>query len=91
MRGEVQLDPKSKAPENQVYPQPRTRELRPALKPLRGAKIIDFKTRDDSSFSLTYTLNSKEYIIKYKWDDANNYTYEFISPDGSSQTETYQR
>ncbi|WP_423999964.1 YHYH protein [Maribacter sp. IgM3_T14_3] len=44
MRGEVQLDPKTKVPENQVYPQPRTQELRPALRPLRGAEIIDFKS-----------------------------------------------
>ena len=43
MRGEVKLDPNSNAPENQVTPQPRTHELRPALRPLRGAEITGFK------------------------------------------------
>lgn len=91
MRGEVKLDPNSKAPENQVTPQPRTQELRPALRPLRGAEIIDFKTLGDNSYALTYRLNSQDNIIKYKWDSSNNYTYEFINPDGTSTIETYQR
>ncbi len=91
MRGEVKLDPKSKAPENQVHPQPRTHELRPALQPLKGAKIVGFKKLGDNSYELKYTLNSDEYIIKYYWDNANKYTYEFINPDGTSKTETYQR
>jgi hypothetical protein len=91
MRGQVMLDPKSKAPENQVYPQPRTRELRPALRPLRGAEIVDFKTLGNNSYSLTYQLNSEKYIINYSWDISNTYTYEFIDPDGTSRVETYKR
>ena len=91
MRGEVTLDPKSKAPENQVYPQPRTRELRPALRPLRGAEIIDFKTLGNNSYELTYQLNSDIYIINYSWDSSNTYTYKFINPDGTSRIETYKR
>ncbi|MEL0650475.1 YHYH protein [Algibacter sp. TI.3.09] len=90
MRGEVQLDPKTKAPENQVYPQPRTQELRPALTPLRGAKIIDFKSLRENSYVLTYSLDSEEYIINYKWDNEDNYSYQFINPDGTSTVETYK-
>ncbi|MDO6808804.1 YHYH protein [Zobellia galactanivorans] len=90
MRGEVQLDPKTKAPENQVYPQPRTQELRPALRPLRGAKIIDFKSLGENSYALTYSLDSKEYTINYGWNSAGTYTYEFINPDGTSTVETYK-
>lgn len=89
MRGEVKLDPNSKAPENQVSPQPRTHELRPALRPLRGAKIIDFKSIGTNSYTLTYLLNSEKYVINYKWDNLNNYTYEFILPDGTSTIEKY--
>jgi hypothetical protein len=90
MRGEVKLGPKTKAPENQVTPQPRTHELRPALRPLRGAEIISFKFLGTNSYALAYRLNSEEYIIKYKWDSANNYTYEFINPDGTSTIEKYK-
>lgn len=90
MRGEVNLDPKTKAPENQVSPQPRTHELRPALRPLRGAEIIGFKSLGTNSYALTYRLNSEEYIIKYKWDNSNNYTYEFINPEGTSKVENYK-
>lgn len=90
VRGEVKLDPKTKAPENQVSPQPRTHELRPALRPLKGAEIIDFKSLSNNSYSLTYSLYSEEYIINYNWDNADNYTYEFIDPDGTTTVETYK-
>ncbi|WP_178985220.1 YHYH protein [Winogradskyella helgolandensis] len=90
MRGEVVLDPKTDAPENQVYPQPRTQELRPALRPLRGAEITAFKTLGTNAYELAYRLDSKEYIIKYYWDNADNYTYKFINPDGTSTVETYK-
>ncbi|WP_055444885.1 YHYH protein [Lacinutrix himadriensis] len=90
MRGEVILDPKTEAPENQVYPQPRTQELRPALRPLRGAEIIDFKSLGENSYALTYRLDSKEYIINYKWDNEDNYTYQFIDPEGTASVETYK-
>lgn len=89
MRGEVNLDPKTEAPENQVYPQPRTQELRPALRPLRGAEIIDFKILDSNSYSLTYLLDSKKYSINYGWDSDNKYTYQFINPDGTTSVESY--
>lgn len=90
MRGEVVLDPKTKAPENQVYPQPRTQELRPALRPLRGAEIIDFKSLDRNSYVLTYRLESKEYMINYHWDLEDNYSYQFTNPDGTTTVETYK-
>ncbi|QNK77793.1 YHYH protein [Winogradskyella sp. PAMC22761] len=90
MRGEVVLDPKTEAPENQVYPQPRTQELRPALRPLKGAEITDFKSLEANNYALTYTLDSKPYIIKYHWDSDDNYTYQFINPDGTTTVETYK-
>lgn len=90
MRGEVQLDPKTKAPENQVYPQPRTQELRPALRPLRDAEIIDFKSLGENTYQLTYRLEGKEYVINYSWDSTGNYTYQFINPDGTATVETYK-
>lgn len=91
MRGKVTLDPNSTAPENQVIPQAMTRELRPATDPLRGAVITDFALQSDSAYSLTYTLNGETFIINYSWNTSGLYTYEFVNPDGSSTTETYQR
>ncbi len=90
MRGEVILDPKTKAPENQVSPQPRTQELRPALRPLRGAEIIDFKSLGENSYTLTYSLDSKEYTINYSWDSEDTYSYQFVNPDGTSTVENYK-
>ncbi|MCK0156835.1 YHYH protein [Cellulophaga sp. F20128] len=90
MRGEVQLDPKTKAPENQVYPQPRTQELRPALRPLRGAEIVGFKKTNTNSYALTYQLDAKEYIINYSWDSEDTYTYQFVNSEGTSTIETYK-
>ncbi|GAA5220208.1 YHYH protein [Membranihabitans marinus] len=91
MRGEVALDPRSTAPENQVIPQAMTRELRPAKTPLQGAVITDFVSHSGSSYSLTYRLNNEDYHIHYSWDDEGKYIYEFENPDGSSTVETYQR
>ncbi|MGB3467583.1 MAG: YHYH protein [Cyclobacteriaceae bacterium] len=91
MRGEVTLDPNTTAPENQVIPQATTRELRPALSPLRGAEIVAFESTGINSYSLTYTLNSENYKVNYSWDDNDLYTYEFVDPDGTTTTETYQR
>ncbi|TXF87645.1 YHYH protein [Neolewinella aurantiaca] len=91
MRGEVKLDPNSRAPETQVIPQARTQELRPALRPLRGAVITGFEKTGDKSYSLVYTLDGEQHAIKYGWDEKGLYTYKFIHPNGSTETETYQR
>lgn len=91
MRGYVKLDPNTTAPENQVLPQARTKELRPATRPLRGAVITDFRATGENSYSLTYLLESEEYVISYSWDSDGLYTYQFIKPDGTSVTETYQK
>ncbi|MCG9793459.1 YHYH protein [Flavobacterium algicola] len=90
MRGEVKLDPNTQAPENQVSPQPRTQELRPALKPLRGAKITNFTSLGTNAYELTYILDSKSYVIKYNWDNSDQYTYEFIYPNGTKKIENYK-
>ena len=91
MRGEVTLDPNTSAPENQVIPQARTRETRPAGTPLRGAVITAFDATGPSGYSLTYVLNAETYVINYDWDDRGLYTFEFVSPDGTTRTETYQK
>ncbi|GAA4106121.1 hypothetical protein GCM10022393_00360 [Aquimarina addita] len=91
MRGEVTLDPATTAPENQVIPQAMTQPLREAGTPLAGAEIVDFETIAENSYSLTYTVDSENYMVNYSWDDTGLYTYEFVNPDGTSTVETYQR
>ncbi|MEL7162161.1 MAG: YHYH protein, partial [Bacteroidota bacterium] len=91
MRGRVNLDPQTNAPENQVIPQARTQELRPATSPLRGAVITDFVSHGNNAYSLTYTLDGDTFVINYSWDPTGLYTYEFVGPDGQSTVETYRR
>ncbi|WP_339750531.1 YHYH protein [Algoriphagus aquimarinus] len=91
MKGKVEINPRTQAPENEIMPQAKTRGVRPDLRPLRGAEITDFKNPAPQQFSLTYTLNSKTHIINYGWDDAGNYSYEFINPEGSREIASYQR
>ncbi|MFY0652137.1 MAG: YHYH protein [Cyclobacteriaceae bacterium] len=91
MRGKVNLDPNTSAPENQVIPQASTQGVRPALTPLQGAAITGFESTGTNQYSLTYTLNSQNYMVHYGWDDSGKYTYEFVNPDGSSSTENYNR
>lgn len=91
MRGEVTLDPNTIAPENQVIPQAMTRGVRPALEPLRDAEITAFEKNNESSYSLTYRIELEEYMVNYSWDEAGLYTYEFVNPDGTITTETYQK
>lgn len=91
MRGKVSLDPRSRAPENEISPQAKTKETRPALTPLRGAEITGFQANGDSGYTLTYKLNGGEYQIKYSWDSNNSFTFTFVDANGKSKTESYQR
>lgn len=90
VKGKVNLDPNTTAPENQVIPQAMTKGVRPALTPLQGAVITDFKSTGTNAYSLTYTLNNETYNINYSWDQNGKYTYEFVTPSGTT-TESYNR
>lgn len=91
MKGKVELNPRTKAPENEIMPQAKTRGVRPDLRPLRGAEIIDFKNPKLNQYSLKYKVESSIYIINYGWDNNGNYNYEFINPDGTVTNSTYNR
>jgi len=91
MRGKVTLDPATSAPENQVIPQAITKGVRPPQTPLSGATIVNFKSTSTNAFSLQYKLNTENYFINYNWDSNNNFTFEFISPNGAKKTEIYKR
>ncbi|MFB9053643.1 YHYH protein [Formosa undariae] len=91
MKGKVELNPRTQAPENEIMPQAKTKGVRPDLQPLRGAKIIDFKNPEPNQYSLTYELESVMYIINYGWDTNETYKYQFINPDGTITTSTFNR
>jgi hypothetical protein len=76
---------------DQIEPQPRDAPVRPAGRPLRGAKITGF-TRDDDNktYTLKYDLQGRSLSVKYSIDKAGTYTFVF-SDGGKVTTETYRR
>lgn len=92
VRGEVQVDPATTAPENQIIPQATTQGARPALTPLSGATITGFSSTGTNAYSLEYTVNSQVYKVNYSWTDAGQYIYEYVNPSGGiDSTRTYTR
>ena len=77
-------------PENQIDPQPRTSEFRPAETPLRGASITAFSRPGDNAFSLNYELGGQSYQVHWSLDRSlGSVTYEFVSPEGNTSSATY--
>ncbi len=91
MKGEVVINPRTKAPENEIMPQAKTKGVRLDLKPLPGAKIINFRNPAPNQFILNYELESAVHSIHYGWDHKGNYNYEFVNPDGTTTESTYVR
>lgn len=93
LRGKVDINPRTKAPENEIAPQAHTRGVRPDLQPLGGAEITGFKIISPRQYSLSYTQNGNPYQLNYSWgegESSKNYTFEFVGPNGT-RTETYRR
>lgn len=91
MKGMVELNPRTQAPENEILPQAKTQGVRPDLSPLRGAEITNFEILAAQKYSLSYTLNSQVHKINYSWDNDGNYTFEFVNPDGTIKKSVYKR
>ena len=91
MKGKVEINPRTEAPENEIIPQAKTRGVRPDLRPLRGAAINDFKKISETQYSLTYTIDALASKVNYRWDAHGEYTYEFIHLDGTKTVSTYTR
>ena len=94
LRGKVTINPDTTAPENEISPQAHTRGVRPALTPLRGAEITDYKIISPTQYSLTYTHDGQEHKLNYGWGATeatkDSYTFEFIDPEGTT-VQTYKR
>jgi hypothetical protein len=91
MKGKVNLDPSTPAPENQILPQAFTKPVRPATSPLKGAVIIDFAAVGTNGYLLTYKIGVKTGYVKYSWDINNKFTYTLTDTGGIATTTSYQR
>ena len=91
MKGKVNLDPSTPAPENQILPQAFTKPVRPATNPLKGAVITDFSAVGSNGYLLTYKIGAKTGYVKYSWDLNNKYTYILTDTGGIATTTSYQR
>ena len=77
--------------DGQVDPQPRAQPLRPALTPLRGARITGFTAAPDSkSFALQYAVNTRTAAIHYAMSGSGDWQFQFHDPDGAIRTATYR-
>ncbi|MEI7656689.1 MAG: YHYH protein [Phycisphaerae bacterium] len=77
--------------EDQIDPQPRASSPRPALPPLRGARITGF-TRDDEQkkMTVTYLLGGKAHSVSYAIAADGAVRFTFTDGDGTQTTETYR-
>ncbi|MFN9039167.1 MAG: phosphatidylethanolamine-binding protein, partial [Planctomyces sp.] len=76
--------------DGQVDPQPRAESPRPALPPLRGAKIVRFEQKQPGSYVLTYDMNGRSGTVGYTIAANGAVSFEFRSPDGETAKEEYQ-
>lgn len=88
LRGEVETS--GAIPQDEIVPQPTAQAYRPPGNPLPGAVITAFSKTGTNSYSLTYMLNGQIYKVDYE-ADFSTVTFNFIDPDGTGTTQTYQR
>ncbi|MEM8667294.1 MAG: YHYH protein [Planctomycetota bacterium] len=70
--------------------QPRDSPIRPAMRPLRGARITDFKSSENQSV-LTYTIGSQTGTVSYSAVSQNSWKFVYAEPGGRTWSETYER
>lgn len=76
--------------DGQVDPQPRAQSPRPALPPLRGARIVGFEETSPKSYQLTYEIANKKGFVRYKLADDGSAAFEFQDPQGTVRKENYK-
>lgn len=75
--------------DGQVDPQPRAEGVRPALPPLRDAKIVGFDEVRPSSYRLTYEVRGKQGTVSYTLGEDGSAKFVFVDPTGETVNETY--
>ena len=72
----------------QVDPQPRAQGLRPALRPLLGAKITEFENPSPGRYVLRYEVSGDRQSVEYTVAGDGSVKFNFVSRRGTT-TETY--
>ena len=75
--------------DGQVDPQPRADGIRPALPPMRGAKIVDFAKLTTDSYQLTYEIQGKKGTVSYVLAKDGSAQFTFVDIHGKSSKENY--
>jgi phosphatidylethanolamine-binding protein (PEBP) family uncharacterized protein len=75
--------------DGQVDPQPRATGVRPALPPMRGAKITGFKALENKRYSLQYTVDGANGYVNYQLKDNGLVDFEFVDTRGNKTIETF--
>jgi arylsulfatase A len=68
---------------------PTTSGWRPPTRPLRGARITDFRGDRDSGFQLTYVLDGAEHRVDYSVRSDGGVDFEFREAGGAPRVESY--
>jgi hypothetical protein len=77
---------------DQIEPQPRDAPVRPAGRPLRGAKVTGFVRGDDGkTYTLKYDLRGKAHSVRYTINEDGTYLFVFTEASGKETKETYRR
>jgi phosphatidylethanolamine-binding protein (PEBP) family uncharacterized protein len=75
--------------DGQVDPQPRAESPRPALTPLRDAKIVEFSEVLGGGHKLVYDIRGRKGSVVYTPAREGAWTFVFTNTTGESTTETY--
>lgn len=75
--------------DGQVDPQPRAEPLRPALSPLRDAKITMFEETKPGAYRLIYDVNGKSGSVSYQLSENGSAKFEFVDTSGRKTEESY--
>ena len=78
--------------DGQVHPQPRANPVRPALQPLRGARITGFARDANDSYKVTFTWQEKEgNEVRYRVKPGGTVEFEVSNAWNESWKETHAR
>ncbi|ODA35040.1 YHYH protein [Planctopirus hydrillae] len=75
--------------DGQVDPQPRAEPLRPALPPLRDARITGFQETRAGNYTLTYDVRGAKGTISYTLSNDGSAKFVFVDTNGKTTQETY--
>jgi len=87
LRGKVELS--GAGPENEVVPQAHANPVRPALPPLRGARITGFEKTGEKAWKLTYEVAGKSASVAYRVETDGKVQFTFTDPSGEVRNESY--